>query len=839
MVQGLKLAVRLLFQSKGWTAVVLLSLALGIGANTALFTAINGMLLRTVAVPQPDELVRIQWAGKNEMVRGMSTYGATGKNASGEDLQESVSYPVYKALVASNQTLTGIAAAAPMSGMNVVYGGKAEIAGGFIVTGNYFQVLEIQPQLGRLLMPGDDNDAAPPVVVISDAYWKKRFGGDASVVGTTVTMGKLIFTIVGVTRPEFRGVQNLTDPAPDLTVPMALDREIGGTRLKEATQWWLQVIGRLKPGVTAKQVRGNLEGAFQGAARDGWTSYLASLTDQERALSRNTNKTAIPHLEVDSAARGVYEIGDSTRKSAMTLTVVVALMLLIVCANVANLLLSRATARQKEISVRLSLGATRGRLMRQLLTESLLLAFCGGGLGILVGYWSRKLLPFAQESPMDWRVLAFVAGLCLTTGIAFGFFPALRTTKIDLSASMKENSRSVIRSRTLLSKALLIAQVAICVVVLIGAGLFLRTVDNLKRVDVGFNTQNLVIFSVRPLLNGYDINRRDSLYDQLHQELRSVPGVLSVSHSSGPLLGGGQSTSTMHIQGKPASFTRGLRLWVLNVSPEFFETLQIPMVRGRNLELRDAMPKAPQVVIVNQAVVRQYFGGQDPIGRKFGYSPETTGDVEIVGVLRDAKYNSLREDAPPTAYRPYARAANANGAATFEVRVTGNSATMQNLIRSAVQRVDSNLPIVSMSMQTELIERRFTQEKFFASAYSLFGGLALLLASIGLFGLMSYNVARRTNEIGIRMALGAQSGAVLRMVLSESMALVAVGIIIGIGARRRAGTLAASTLFGLAPTDMLSIAAAVAAMLLVSAVAAYLPAHRASRVAPMIALHYD
>src|SRR5262249_51752391 len=293
---------------KGWTAVVLLSLALGIGANAALFTGINGMLLRTVAVPHPEELVRIRWAGKNEMVRSMSSYGTTGKNASGEDIQESISYPVYKALVAGNQTLSGIAAMAPAGGANVVYGGKAEMAQALVATGNYFQVLNIQPEIGRFLTPDDDNDAAPPVAVISDAYWKKRFGGDPSAVGKTVTLGKLIVTIIGVTRPEFQGMQNLTDTTPDLTLPMALDREIGGTRLKEATTRWVQGTGRLKPGVTSQQVRGNLEGAFQGAARDGWTSYLASITEQERHLSRNLNKTAVPHLEVDSAARGVYEI---------------------------------------------------------------------------------------------------------------------------------------------------------------------------------------------------------------------------------------------------------------------------------------------------------------------------------------------------------------------------------------------------------------------------------------------------------------------------------------------------------------------------------------------------
>ena len=498
MLQDLKQAARMLLQTKGWTDVVLLSLALGIGANTALFSGVNGLLLRTVPVPEPDRLVRIRWAGKNDMMRSSSGYGNNGKNEAGEDVRETISYPIYKTLVAANQTLTGIAAGAPANGLNVVYDGKADNASGFIVSGNYFQVLNVQPIYGRLLTPEDDNDAAPPVAVISHAYWTRRFGADPNAVGKTLAMGKLVFTIVGVTRPEFTGVQNLTNSAPDITMPLALDRELGGTRLKEATSWWLQTIGRLKPGVTAQQVRGNLDGTFQAAAREGWTTYVAGLSEKDRGLSTNRNRSAVPHLEVDSAARGVYEVSPRTQVSAMTLSIVVALMLVIVCANVANLLLSRATTRQKEISVRLSMGATRLRLIRQLLTESLLLAFLGGGLGILVGYWSRRLLPFAQESPLDWHVFAFVATLCLATGIAFGFFPALRATRIDLSASMKENSRSVIRSRTVLSKVLLVVQVAISVLVLIGAGLFLRTLQNLRNVQVGFNTQNLVIFGLQP-----------------------------------------------------------------------------------------------------------------------------------------------------------------------------------------------------------------------------------------------------------------------------------------------------------------------------------------------------
>ncbi len=557
-------------------------------------------------------------------------------------------------------------------------------------------------------------------------------------------------------------------------------------------------------------------------------------------LSRNQNRTAVPHLEVDSASRGIYGVGDDTLKSAGILSVVVGLMLLIVCANVANLLLSRATARQKEISIRLSMGATRYRLVRQLLTESLLLSLLGGALGLLAGYWSRQLLPFAQTAPLDWRVFAFTATLCVLTGVTFGLVPALRATSVDLSGAMKETSRSVSRSRTLLSKSLLVAQVAISLVVLVGAGLFLRTLQNLRNVAVGFNTQNLVIFGVNPRLNGYDEIRAGNLYDQLQQKLKAIPGVRSVSHSQNTLLSGSTSTTGMFIQGKAADGPlagKGLTLWQMTVSPEFFDTLQIPVIRGRNLDVRDTLPKAPAVAVINESAARQFFAGEDPLGKRFGNSLEQSGDIEIVGIVGDTKYSNLRDAAPPTGFRPFLQQTNSN--ASFEVRISGPTAAAIQAVRETVQKADPSLPLVRITTQTELVEGRFDQERFFAMSYSLFGGLALLLVSIGLFGLMSYNVARRTNEIGIRMALGAERWDVVRMVLSESLIMVSIGIVVGIGVTLAAGRFIRTMLFGLAPTDSLTIALAIATMLMVSMLAGYLPARRASRVDPMMALHHE
>jgi predicted permease len=604
------------------------------------------------------------------------------------------------------------------------------------------------------------------------------------------------------------------------------------------------VFGRLEPGATAEQVRGNLDGVYQQAARQGMSSMLASLPPAEREFTRNRNRTDVSRLEVSSAVRGVYDNDPATLRAVAIISAVVGLILLLVCANVANLLLSRAAARQKEIAVRLSIGATRGRLVRQLLTESVMLALAGGALGILVAYWGRQLLPTqVGQAPLDWRVLLFASAVALTTGILFGMAPAMRVTGTSAGEALKDTSRSVTGSRTLLNKSLLVVQVAISLVLLIGAGLFLRTVDNLRRVDVGFNPNNLVIFRVNPQLNGYESARVGSLYDQMVQRLLGVAGVRSVTLTNPPMLTGSVNSTSFIVQGRqfPGNpddprVRRENSINRVRIAPNFFETMEIPLVRGRGFTDRDNLP-APKVAIINEAAVRKFFPTEDPLGKRFGSNPETSGQIEIVGMVKDVMYNALREPPPATMYVPYVQ--NPLSAMAFVIRTAADPSLMMGSIREAVRQVDDNVPIMDMSTQTDQIERRFTQERVFAKAYALFGGLALLVASIGLFGLMSYNVTRRTTEIGIRMALGAGRQTVLQMVMRESLILVGIGVVIGVAAALGSGRFVATLLFGLSPTDLTTSALAIVVMLAVSAFAGYLPARRASRLDPMMALRHD
>jgi predicted permease len=849
MLKDLRHAVRMLLRAKGWTAVVVISLALGIGANTALFSAINGLLLTKIPVKDPDTLVRFRYVGRNDMVTSSSGYGFLNRTADGQDVRASFSYPMFQQFLADNRTMTDLFACAPFGRVSVVVDGQAEIATSFISTGNYYQLLGVQARVGRTLLPEDDRPTAPPAAVISSKYWHSRFGTDPAVVGKSVRINNVLVTIVGVLSPEFTGVQQPVAEPPDISVPLALDQQLstntgppGPPRLMQPTYWWLQVMGRLKPGATAAQVQGNLEGVFQHTARAGLDSYLKSLPEKDRSHSFNRTRTEVPRLRVEPGDRGIYDVNTNDLRSMTILSVVVALVLLIVCANVANLLLSRATARQKEISVRLSLGATRPRLIRQLLTESLLLASLGGALGVLVGYWGKQLLPgsAAQMTALDWRILAFVLLITGVTGVVFGIAPAIRATGMNVSAALKDTSRSLVGSRSILGKSLLIVQVAISLVLLVGAGLFLRTLHNLRHVDVGFNPQNLVLFRVNPQLNRYDEKRMFTLYRELIDRLGAVPGVRAVAMSQPALLSGSVNSTGIFVQGRvyPPGRPQGDSVSInrLVISPNFFDVMGIPIVMGRGLTDRDTQT-APKVVVINEAAVRKYFPNENPIGRHFGSSPETSSDLEIVGVLRDAKYDSVRDAAPPTMYVPLLQ--NPRGFGVFEVRTVGATASVVGGIREAVRQVDPTLPIMDVSTQIEQVEKRFAQEKVFAQAYTLFGVLALVLASVGLFGLMSYSVSRRTNEIGIRMALGAQRDDVLRLVMRESMALVVIGVAAGLAIAVAASQFVTILLFGLAPTDPRTMFVAIAVMVLVSGIAGYLPARRASKVDPMIALRYE
>jgi predicted permease len=842
MLRDLRHGFRVLRQAKGWAVVVVLSLAVGIGANAAVFTAVNGLLLRKLPVQDPDSLVRIRWGGKNDTFNDSSDYGTSARGADGEPVRTTFSYPMFQHFKSANQTMIDLAGSRP-AGITVTISGRAETARALLTTGNYYALLGVPARIGRTLTPDDDNLAAPAVATLSDRYWRSRFGADPAVLGKVVSINKIPMTIVGVTAPSFTGTQHINADLQDFSLPLRLDDQISGDdpRMSDATAWWVQVTGRLKPGITPEQVKGNLEPVFQWQARAGLDAFLAAASERVRNQSRNKGRTAVPHLLVDSGSRGTYDADEDQTRALAIIGAVVALVLLLVCANVANLLLARAAARHRELSVRMSIGATRWRLIRQLLTESLLLAGMGGIAGFLLARWGQCLLPppVGTSAPADWRILAFTSGMTVLAGIIFGIAPALRATKMDVGSALKEHSRSVAGSGTFLSRALLVTQVSISLVLLVGAGLFLNTLNNLRSVDLGFDPQNLVFVRVDAEGAGLSDERKFQFLQDGMTRLEMVTGVKAATVSKPTLLSGSANGTSMFVQGRAYSGGYVEDRDDINrvvAAPNYFTTMGIPVIAGRAFTERDDR-RAPKVAIINEAAAKKFFPGENPVGRRFGHSPEDAGDIEIVGVLRDVRYNSLREPPPPTLYLPHLQSNPED--LVFSVRTAGNPATVLSALRGAVSAADPNIPVVTVETQMSTLERRFAQERVLAQAYALFGGIALFVAAIGLFGLMSYNVSRRTREIGIRMAMGAQRKEVLSLVLRESMLLVIAGIAIGIAGAFGAGGFVASQLFGLEPTDRTTMMAAIVVMLAVSAAAGYLPARRAARVDPMIALRYE
>ena len=527
---------------------------------------------------------------------------------------------MFEALRAANQTLTDLFAAAPLGGLNVVIDGEADIASSFGVTAAFFRVLGLNAAAGRTLNDDDHKPGAPAVAVISHAFWRKRFASDPNAINRVVTINGQPVTIVGILPASFGGIQRLGVAAPEVTLPLSMDSvlNVGQTRSSQATWWWVHIVGRLKPGATIEQVSGNMDGVFQQAARAGMTQYESGLSTEQRSLQSNQRRgDNVPRLLVGSGARGIYDFDPNSSRAASILSAVVGLVFLIVCANVANLLLSRAAARRKELSVRLSVGATRARLVRQLLTESLVLSGLGGALGLVLAFLCRSLLPFGQEVPIDWRVFGFVAGLSAIAGVTFGLVPAFRATRLDLATAMKESSRSVSGTRSRLSKVLLVAQVAISLVLLVGAGLFLRTLSNLRSVDIGFNPDNLLMFAVNPLLNRYEPERTRQLYRQLQDELAAMPGVRSVALTRQPLLSGSTSITSAWLPGQAES----TNVHIMTVSPGFFQTMEIPVQLGRDFAAGD-VEGAPKVAVINEAAARKLFPDGSPLGRRFGFERE-------------------------------------------------------------------------------------------------------------------------------------------------------------------------------------------------------------------------
>jgi predicted permease len=862
--QDLRYGVRMLLKQKSITAIAVLSLALGIGANTALFSIVDAMLLKLLPVKEPQQLVLFQsLVGKNFSYGSYS--GSTRDDpATGLTTGTSFPYQSYQRMreQQSKQSALSDIFAFGFVSLNVLADGQADVVSGQTVTGNYHHGLGVQPWLGRLLTGDDDSLAATPVAVLSHRYWQKRFGNNAAVIGKQINLNNLAFTIVGVTPPGFDG-SGQVGSTQDVTIPLAWEPQLNSDPKRSAMygagRWWLRMMGRLQPGATREQAQAQLENAFQQSVVEQRAARnTQSLAQGGNAVSPLDPKD-YPRLRLISGSQGEMNSRAFYAPSLYLLLGVVGMVLLIACANVANLLLSRASARQKEIGVRLALGASRWRLMRQLLTESVLLAGVGGALGLVFAMWIKDGLlavgdwgPKALEPKLDWRVLGFTMALSLLTGIIFGLAPAWRATKVDLTPTLKDSGRgSSAASRSLLSRGLVVMQVALSLLLLLGAGLFVRTLLNLQRVDPGFNTQNLLLFSVSPGLIGYKDDRLTQLYVQMSERLEALPGAPKVTFANTMLLGQNTNSSGVFLRSALAAApdangnikTSGSSNMLFG-RENMLETLEIPLLQGRSFNKQDDA-RAPRVVVVNQTFANKYFPNEYPIGKRFTFDPKKPDDVEIVGLVKDAKYATQREDTRPTCYLPWQQDARWMTGANFYVRTTGDPTAMIAAVRKVVRELDENLPVTNVKTQVERANETLQMERLFAKLVTLFGLLAQQLAAIGLFGVLAYAVSQRTHEIGIRMALGASQTDVLRMIVKQGMALALIGVALGLGGAYvltkylESWMQLSKMLYGIQPTDPLTYGVIAALLTVVALIACYLPARRATKVDPMVALRYE
>ena len=842
--QDLRYASRQLRRNPGFALTAVLTLAIGIGANTALFTIVDRLLLQALPVQAPEQLVLFNWLeGRRAMRFGMDGVRTTDA-ATGRGTSTSFSYPTFLRLRQANQTLTELFAFYPIDQLNVVVDRSADIASGQYVSGNYFRGLGVNALLGRTITADDDRAGAPPVATITYQYWNRRFGLDPRMIGQTVVVNKVPVTIIGVTPQGFSGALEVTQSA-DVTLPFAAEPSLqgAGSDLQRPAMLWVRLMGRLEPGVTREQAAASLNATMQQSMLDEWQQALAArrsttTTDLTRTLEDASTLRAEP---------GGQGLMDSRRRYAQPLFVLMGcagLVLLTACINVANLLLARGASRQKEIAMRIALGARRGRLVRQLFTESMVLAIIGCAAALPLALWGKDLLliwrpwggPLVLENALDWRVLGFCAAVAISTGIIFGFAPAVRITRAAQLSQM--TTRSAAGASSPLARTLVVAQVSISLVLLVAAGLFVGTLRNLHSVEKGFNADNLLLFRVQPQLNGYQPTDIVALYTRLIDRIEAVPGVRSATLSRHPLLSFSRRSSGLAIEGARAS-DAGAHVNI--VAPNFFATMEIPLLLGRTFDDRDNAA-APKVAVVNQLFAQQYFQGASPIGHRFRFAGARSGEpIEIVGMTRDAKYTDLRNPTHPTIYVPFQQ--DVPGQANFEVRTTGDPLALAPAVRQAVRDIDPNLPLFEVKSQRDQAQESVAKETTFARLSTLLGSIALLLAAIGLYGTLSYAVVRRTAEIGIRMALGAQRMTVVRMVLRDALVMTVIGLAIGVpaalAASRASRSVLDQVLFGLESNDPAAIGSAVAILLAVAAVAAAVPARRASRVEPLIALRTE
>jgi predicted permease len=830
MLNDLRYALRTLRANRLFAAMAMLSLALGIGANTAIYSLMDAILVKTLPVQDPGSLVVLQWHSKERAPIAKSINGSMWNDPELGRVSPNLPWRVYELLSKDNPALSHVVAYNSAWDVTALIQGQGHSTEGLYVSGGFFGALGTPPAAGRLIGIEDDREGAPPVAVVSYRFAERRFGDPERAVGQIAIVNNVPFTIVGVTAPGFHGIV----PGSDRELYMPLQSQIqvnriyaGDPRAKFADSrfYWVEILGRRKPGVSLAQTQAALAPIF-----DQFTTGEAK-TDAERAN--------LPKLVVKDASRGLDNLQRQYSKPLYFLMTLVALILAIACANLANLLLARAEGRRREMAVRLSVGAGRWRIVRQLLTESVVLATLGGALGVVFAQWGlRGLLAlmangrqtFLLDAGLNWRVLAVTLGLAVLTGVLFGLAPALQSTKVDLVTALKQTRAG--RTRGRMGAFLVVGQIAVSLLLLVAAGLFVRTLSKLNSVELGFNREHVLVFNVNARQAGYKDQAIQRFFDGLLERLAAIPGVRSATASSFPLVAQNVNSSRVRVPG----YTGDADTSFLNIAPNFFSTMQIPVVVGRPIDERDVAGGA-KVAVVNEVFAKKYLNGENPIGKHFTLGrPTYEIQFDIVGVAKNARYSSLKDELPAVAYLPYTFETRSMGQLTFELRAAGDPMALANAAREVVRQADSRIPVTNLRTQDAVIDQTIGQERTFATLCTAFALLAVAIACVGLYGTMAYNVARRTNEIGLRMALGAERQRLIWMVLREVIVMAAAGLAIGIPVALATTKFVKSFLFEMKPNDPLAIAGAAAVLVLAAVAAGYGPAWRASRIDPWTAL---
>jgi predicted permease len=829
LLQDARYGLRMLVKNPVFTTIAVLTLALGIGANTAIFTLVNAVLLKMLPIKDPQHLVAL---GDPTRVNDRSL---------GTPQTDLFSYPLYREFRDGNTVFSGMYAAGMVHKIavqqeNQSSPGEAD-ALMRLVTGNYFSVLGTNAVIGRTLNPEDDKvQHASPVAVLSYKCWKNRFGLSGSVIGKTVRLNNYPFTIVGVTQPGFFG--DVVGDEVDFFAPLSMQAEVmrGRDWYNDRNASWLQIVARLKPGTTIAQAKAQINVVYQQIL---YGPFGAALDPEDlRSIRKRT-------IDVVPGARGLSEIRGDYQTPLLLLMGIVGLVLLIACVNVANLLLARASSRNKEVAVRLAIGAGPKRIVRQLLTESVVLAFMGGVIGSLVAIGGVKVLVKIVNAELvtrpDLRVFAFSAGICLVTGILFGLVPALRLVHVSLTPALKElPTGDKSHSRWTWGKGLVAGQVALSLFVLFAAGLLVRSLRNLEHVDTGYSQDHLLLVRIDAIAAGYTRQQIMNLAHELLDKLPSTPGVRAVTLSENGLFSGTEGADAIAVVGVPQPPENEREARNDLIAPNYFSTLGIPILLGRDIGPQDT-DTSPRVAVINQSMAKFYFRNENPIGRRFYVDDLEHRDqlIEIVGVVPDSKQNALTKPPARRYYRPFFQETERSLMMNLEIRTFSDPAAVTNDIRREIQSIDPQLAITRIRTLPELIDSSIAGQIALARLSAFFAGLALLLACIGLYGIMSYTVSGRTREIGVRMALGARRADVLWLVLAEALLLVGTGIVIGIPAALAGSRVLSATLFGLKPSDPISLGIVTLMLITVAALASYVPAWRATRIDPMVALRYE